>query len=320
MLKGYATRATTRRNTDYGDNYNERAGGLDDLNTLLEKGKKWNASFGVHVNATEIYPEAKSFSDDARRREGEGLELARPVATTSTSARTSSPATSTTRIQQAARRRPTDNLDFVYVDVYYQYGWLAAADPGLARRPGFRRRHRVGRQARARTTLWSHWANDQNYGGTTTRASTRRSSGSCATRRRTSGTRRRCSATPHRRVRGLDRADRLDAFYAERLAANLPAKFLQQQEIMRWTPDADRPHRRRQRHRDDGRPAAVHRRTAHACCSGGTYLLPWAAKDDTKVDKLYHYNPGAAPTTWSLTDAFARQSCCSCSSSPTPVA
>ena len=45
-----------------------------------------------------------------------------------------------------------------------------------------------------------------------------------------------------------------------------------------------------------------------SCWQGGTYLLPWASKDSTKVDKLYHYNPAGGSTTWSLTDAFAGQS------------
>ncbi|NQD89985.1 endo-alpha-N-acetylgalactosaminidase, partial [Paenarthrobacter sp. CM16] len=67
MLKGYTSEGHDSANTDYGNNFNTRAGGLEDLNTLVKEGKEWNASFGVHINATEIYPEAKSFSEDLLR-------------------------------------------------------------------------------------------------------------------------------------------------------------------------------------------------------------------------------------------------------------
>lgn len=43
---------------------NKRAGGLKDLNALLKGGRKWGATLGVHVNATEAYPEANAFDEE----------------------------------------------------------------------------------------------------------------------------------------------------------------------------------------------------------------------------------------------------------------
>src|SRR5699024_6263341 len=63
LLKGYGSEGHDSAHPDYGGNYNTRAGGLEDLNTLITEGRKWNARFGVHVNATEVYPEAKHFAD-----------------------------------------------------------------------------------------------------------------------------------------------------------------------------------------------------------------------------------------------------------------
>ncbi len=66
---------------------------MKDLNTLLEEGGKWGADFGVHVNATESYPEAKAFSEQLVDKHQARLELAQPELLTSTSAATSTAAT-----------------------------------------------------------------------------------------------------------------------------------------------------------------------------------------------------------------------------------
>ena len=68
LLKGYQSEGHDSAHPDYGGNYNKRAGGLADLNTLLKGGKKWNATFGVHVNATESYPEAKTSASSSSTR------------------------------------------------------------------------------------------------------------------------------------------------------------------------------------------------------------------------------------------------------------
>ena len=45
MLKGYTSEGHDSANTDYGDNFNERAGGLDELNDAVKAGEKWNVFF-----------------------------------------------------------------------------------------------------------------------------------------------------------------------------------------------------------------------------------------------------------------------------------
>ena len=42
------------------------------MNTMMEEGSKYGARFGVHVNASEMYPEAKAFSEDMVRRNSAG--------------------------------------------------------------------------------------------------------------------------------------------------------------------------------------------------------------------------------------------------------
>ena len=42
------------------------------MNTLMTEGAKYGAKFGIHVNAGEMYPEAKAFKDDNVRRYADG--------------------------------------------------------------------------------------------------------------------------------------------------------------------------------------------------------------------------------------------------------
>ena len=47
-------------------------GGAEDMMTMLVEGRKYGAEFGIHVNASEFYPEAKSFNEDMVSRDGSG--------------------------------------------------------------------------------------------------------------------------------------------------------------------------------------------------------------------------------------------------------
>ncbi len=39
-------------------------GGVADMITMMEEGGELGAQFGIHVNASEFYPEAKAFDDN----------------------------------------------------------------------------------------------------------------------------------------------------------------------------------------------------------------------------------------------------------------
>lgn len=72
LLKGYGSEGHDSGHPDYGD-IGKRIGGAKDFNTLMDKGKAYGARFGVHVNASEMYPEAKAFDEDLVRRNGNNL-------------------------------------------------------------------------------------------------------------------------------------------------------------------------------------------------------------------------------------------------------
>ncbi|MEV3988845.1 endo-alpha-N-acetylgalactosaminidase family protein [Streptomyces sp. NPDC049837] len=293
VLKGYGSEGHDSAHPDYGGNYNKRAGGLDDLNNLLRNGKKWGATFGVHVNATESYPEARNFSETLvdktkpgwnwlnqsyyidQRRDINSGDLAR-------------------RFQQL--RDETDpNLGFLYIDVYYTHGWIADKTIQAVQAQGWN----VGTEWAdkfERASLWSHWANDLDYGGATNKGLNSR-----IIRFIRNGEKDIWNNHP---VLGQTALEDFEgwtgetdytAFLANVWQKNLPAKYLQQHRILRWN--------------EEGKSADITftggvrgtvedgRRTFYAgsrkVLDGDRYLLPWKGK-------LYHYNKGGGTSTWAV--------------------
>ncbi|HEY1105593.1 MAG TPA: endo-alpha-N-acetylgalactosaminidase family protein, partial [Agromyces sp.] len=302
MLKGYTSEGHDSANTDYGDNFNERAGGLDELNEAVRAGKKWNASFGVHLNATEIYPEANSFSDEIANENSKGWNwLDQSYYIDQRYDRASGELDK--RIRELADATD-DNLDFAYIDVYYEHGWLAQTLQDSLVKHGFR----VGSEwadKLAENNTWSHWANDENYGGSSNKGV------NSQILRFVNNTQAdvwnpdvKLGTSHIVEFEGWTGQNDFPAFLENVWTANVPAKFLQHHEIMRWTPE-----------RIDledgvsvtGTTAADRTITVDGTevLRGGTYLLPWSSKAGKAADKLYHYSPAGGQTTWQLTDGFA---------------
>ncbi|QDG68225.1 endo-alpha-N-acetylgalactosaminidase [Pseudarthrobacter sp. NIBRBAC000502772] len=302
MLKGFTSEGHDSANTDYGDNFNTRAGGLEDLNKLVSAGKAWNASFGVHINATEIYPEAKSFSEDlltADKRLGwNWLDQSYTI----NQRQDINSGKLAQRIKELADATD-DNLDFAYVDVYYEYGWLAETIQKELIKNGFR----VGSEwadKLSRNNTWSHWANDEKYGGSTNK-------GVNSQILRFINNTQSDVWNPDAKLgvshivefEGWTGQNDYNAFYNNIWTANLPAKYLQHHEITKWTADRI----------DLADGVAVTGNTAAArditvngvsVLQGDKYLLPWASTAGGALDKLYHHNPAGGSTTWTLTDAY----------------
>ncbi len=67
LLKGYGSEGHDSGHPDYADT-GERIGGAADMKIMMEKGAEYGARFGIHVNASEMYPEAEAFGDHSVRR------------------------------------------------------------------------------------------------------------------------------------------------------------------------------------------------------------------------------------------------------------
>ncbi|MFC0622980.1 endo-alpha-N-acetylgalactosaminidase family protein [Kribbella deserti] len=288
VLKGYGSEGHDSAHPDYGGNYNTRAGGLKDLNTLLAKGKEWNAAFGVHVNATESYPEANAFSEDLVDKSAKGWNWLnqsyyikqRPDLASGNIIK---------RFQQL--RDETDkNLQSLYIDVYYQSGWLA---DGLARRLGDQ-----GWQIATewsdrfeRSSLWSHWANDLNYGGATNKGLNSKIIRFARNHEK--------DVWNNDPILGQSSLVEFEGwtgevdwneFYANIWQRNLPTKWLQHHQITNWNGNEIT-------FTDGVRGAVANgKRSLYVgnakVLDGDKYLLPW------KGQKLYHYNPEGGLTAW----------------------
>ncbi len=71
LLKGYGSEGHDSGHLNYAD-VGTRIGGATDMKTLLAKGKEYGATFGVHVNASETYPESKYFQEDRLLKNPDG--------------------------------------------------------------------------------------------------------------------------------------------------------------------------------------------------------------------------------------------------------
>lgn len=163
LLKGYGSEGHDSANSDYGGNYNDRAGGLGDLQALTKRGADYNADFCVHVNATEIYPQARAFTDELTHgastrkwawmgqsyKSDPRLDLG-----------------SGAIIERFSRlRQDCPNISGVYIDAYYQAGWVTEGLGKALRELSFDVASEYSNSFEGQS-LWSHWANDFGYGAT----------------------------------------------------------------------------------------------------------------------------------------------------------
>ncbi|MCS4483942.1 endo-alpha-N-acetylgalactosaminidase family protein [Gleimia sp. 6138-11-ORH1] len=310
MLKGYQAEGHDSAHPDYAGHYNERAGGYADLVTLAKESEKWNATLGVHVNVTESYSESKNFSEDLLRmpprkawgwmNQAYSIDGPKDLGTGKV----------LERFQQFKDEAPA-NLNWLYIDVYYPDGWEGRRLGEELTKQGWV----IGSEWSNKfpeNSIWSHWANDENYGGQANK-------GINSQIFRFVENTRRDVFNPHPILSNSNVVEfegwtgNIDfrKFIMNVWNRNLPVKFLQQSEIMKW--DA---------HRIEfangtvatsnldtisGRDIPYDRTITFdnaVVYEGGKYLLPW--KDGGK-DRLYHWNIASGTSTWTLTDAWRNQ-------------
>ncbi len=177
LLKGYANEGHDSAHPDYAD-IGKRIGGPEDMKTLLEKGAEYGAKFGIHVNAGEMYPEAKAFKDDNVRRnqdgslrygwnwidQGIGLDSIYDLATGEREARFDD-------LHEILGGDGKDMLDFIYVDIWGNNTGSPNDDSQQTRKlskeindNGWRMSNEWG-GANEYDSTFQHWATDLTYGG-----------------------------------------------------------------------------------------------------------------------------------------------------------
>lgn len=312
LLKGYQAEGHDSAQGDYGDNYDERAGGLGDLKTLVSEGKSWNATFGVHVNATESYSEANAFGEDLLHmppRKAWGwmnqsyyMNNQKDLATNNVFE----------RLSELRKDFPADsNLNWLYWDVYYPRGWEGNRFAAEVLKAGWRVSSEWS-YSLPQANTWSHWANDENYGGSTNKGINSQLARFVQNSYRDTWNPEPKLGNPNTvEFEGWTGHNDYNAFLANVWERNLPTKFLQRSDIMRWEDT-------RITLKDgtvvtsplssiDGRTVPTNRTITTdgaTVYDQGRYLLPWI---DGGKDRLYYWNPGRAAATWELTDAWKSQ-------------
>ncbi|GAA1944150.1 hypothetical protein GCM10009837_82740 [Streptomyces durmitorensis] len=300
LLKGYQSEGHDSAHPDYAGNYNTRAGGLDDLNTLVREGKKWNSDFSVHVNATESYPVANSFSEklvDKGNEQWDWLDQSYRIDQRRD-------LVSGDIIERFADLRGDADgaLNALYIDVFRESGWNSDRLQRALREQGWIVTSEWG-HGFERSSVWSHWATEPDYGPDTSRGINSRLIRFIRNHQKD------VFADKWPTLLGIARMGNFEGwvgktdwayFYDLIWTDSLPAKYLQAHPIKSWgeheisffgegqTKVSDTGGTRRVV--TDGR----------VVYDGGSYLLPWEPRKATDPAKLYHYNPKGGKGSWQL--------------------
>ncbi|MDV5972530.1 UNVERIFIED_CONTAM: YSIRK-type signal peptide-containing protein [Streptococcus canis] len=171
LLKGYGSEGHDSGHLNYAD-VGRRIGGVEDFKKLIEASKAYGAKIGIHVNASETYPESIYFTPERLRKNADGSYaygwnwLDQGVNIN----QAYDMANGRSERFKALHDAIGDGLDFVYVDVWgngQAGGENAWATHMLAKEiieQGWRVAFEWGYAGEYDSTF-QHWAADLTYGG-----------------------------------------------------------------------------------------------------------------------------------------------------------
>ena len=367
MLKGYGNEGHDSANSEYAD-IAEREGGVEDFQELIKIAHDYNTEVGIHVNAQEIYPEAKSMNEDMiesaysygwgwldqslaidklwdlssqarwkrfvqlydRINNTEHLSIKWPEAVKDSQGEVDM---SKEDLKKEAESLE-DNMDFIYLDVWYQDAWETRQIAKEINSLGWRFSTEFSAQGEYDST-WQHWSTDASYGGATSKGfnsaiirfirNDQRDSqvlnypsyGGAADNPLLGGY----------RLYGFEGwgGDRdYNNYILQTFNQNLPTKFLQHYYVIDWEDyaEGESPVGNNEKEitlkNDNGDKVVVTRKeeqrrdenieriitlNGKKVLEDVTYLLPWTDNQDGS-EKLYHWNLEGGTTTWELPDGW----------------
>lgn len=370
MLKGYGNEGHDSANSEYAD-IAEREGGVEDFQNLIKIAHDYNTEIGIHVNAQEVYPEAKSFNEDMLSKpfsNGWGWidqsHVIDKIWDLSTQARWKRfvqlydrinntdhlnldfekgeyvlDSQGTVDMSKADLKKEAesleDNMDFIYLDVWYQNSWETRRIAEEINSLGWRFSTEFSDQGEYDST-WQHWATDASYGGAAMKGfnsdiirfirNDQRDSqvlnypqyGGTADNPLLGGY----------RLYGFEGwgGDRdFNNYIIQTFTENLPTKFLQHYKVIDWenygegeVSPVGNTEKQITLANEDGDKVVVTRNEAQRSDSyiertitlnnkkvldDVTYLLPWTDNQDG-TEKLYHWNLEGGTTQWELPDGW----------------
>ena len=389
LLKGYGNEGHDSANSEYAD-VAEREGGIDDFQTLIEIAHDYNTEVGIHVNAQEAYPEARSFnetmvsqksgvlmgngwgwldqsvvinkywdlSSDARLKrfvqlydrinetdflsldweEKEYVKDSQGILTNGDGVTEVSREEAMALVKADAATRE-HNMDFIYLDVWYQDAWETRRIAEEINSMGWRFSTEFSGEGEYDST-WQHWSTDTTYGGAGAKGlnsdiirflrNDQRDSqvlnwpafGGTADNPLLGGFR-------LYGFEGWGGQQNFESYIHGTFTENLPTKFLQQYEVIDWenygkgeSPVGNTEKQitltngedvvvvtRNEEQRSDieiERTITVNGKVVlNTDKDEHTYLLPWIDNQNGE-EKLYHWNLDGGTTTWELQDDWAK--------------
>ncbi len=127
-IKGFSSEGHDSANTDYSGHYNERAGGMKDFNFLLDHAAEANARIGIHINASEVYPEALRYTPEILQSDAKGNPKTGWVWLDQAYMIDKVKDTRTGQLFASLTQMKNDlpNLGYIYLDTYWENAWPAA--------------------------------------------------------------------------------------------------------------------------------------------------------------------------------------------------
>ena len=373
MHKGYGNEGHDSANSEYGD-IAEKLGGEEEFRKLIEIAHQYNTEVGIHVNAQEAYPEARTFSDDIIlgpnstgwnwmdqsyvlnkiKDLGTGLRYKRILQLYDRINGTSLYANKwpgvagqggdkevvadAATIERTVAKSIEDgtNMDFIYLDVWYQDSWETRKIAQQFNSLGWRFSTEFGTTGEYDST-WQHWATDGAYGAKDSKGHNSQVMRFLRNHQKDSfvlnypafGGAADNPLLGHMYMNGFEgwgSNDNFDDYIINTFTENLPAKFLQHYLITKWvnysqtngdTSPSGNIEKQITLKSKDGKDTVVVTRNPNQrrdniiertitlnnteILRDGAYLIPWE-DSETKEQKLYHWNYDGGETTWTLLD------------------
>ncbi len=292
LLKGYGSEGHDSGHPDYGD-IGQRQGGATDLNTLVGAGSTYNALYGVHINATESYPEAQAFNETLVNKTAPGWDWL-DASYYINKRYDSTSGSRLARLQQLKSQVP--NLGYIYIDVWQSNGWdsrQAAREVNSLGWPlatEFPSDHEYN-------SIWNHWAVDYNYGGSDTKGFNSQIARFIRNHQKDTWIARDplLGGTEISAYEGWQGKTNFDTMINMTFGTDVPTKYLQHFKIMKWTSNTILFESNVAATNASG--TRVITKDGRTVLNGGSYLLPW---NPLTEDKLYHWNGAGGSTTWTL--------------------
>ena len=293
LIKGFSSEGHDSANTDYSGHYNERAGGLRDLNVLLENAGKYNTRVGIHINASEVYPEARRYKPEILRRDANGnpingwcwLDQAHLID------RAKDTESGELFAELDRMRRDLPRLDFLYVDTYWESGWPAWKIAHKINSLGLTL-HTEGPNSFDPWCTWAHWRGQELRIMQFLWYSERDIFPNDAVLR----------AASHGGFMGWQGEGNLQNFINCAFARNLPVKFLQHFELLRWEPGKEAVF--------SGEVKVVKARDAVTVTQNGRKVMTWTGGGANSRlfvpwgEKIYVWDDIGTEVTWELPQSW----------------